>query len=65
MRIGLESAAEGVLSTAFRNPDGSLAVVLMNEGENVRSITLGLGDELAECELPPHSIATHVISQMC
>ncbi|MGN7764716.1 glycoside hydrolase family 30 protein [Paenibacillus sp. 22594] len=61
VRIGLDSAAEGVLATAFRNPDGSFAVVLMNEGEELRSVTLGLGDELAACELPPHSIATHLI----
>ncbi|MNW10919.1 hypothetical protein D3C71_2082420 [compost metagenome] len=53
-----------MLSTAFRNPDGSLAVVLMNEGEEERTVTLGLGEEVAECQLPPHSIATHLISQV-
>lgn len=63
VRIGLQSAAEGVLSAAFRNPDGSIAVVLMNEGEAERSLTLGFGGEIAECTLPAHSIATHLISQ--
>lgn len=62
VRIGLESAIEGILSTAFRNPDGSIAVVLMNESDDARRVTLGLGSELAVCQLPPHSIATHVIS---
>ncbi|AIQ50426.1 glycoside hydrolase family 30 protein [Paenibacillus sp. FSL R7-0331] len=62
VRIGLESAIDGILSTAFRNPDGSIAVVLMNESDEARSVTLGLGSELAVCQLPPHSIATHVIS---
>ncbi|MNN85174.1 O-Glycosyl hydrolase family 30 [compost metagenome] len=61
VRIGLESTAEGILSTAFRNPDGSIAVVLMNESGEARSVTLGLGEKQAECQLPPHSIATHVI----
>ncbi|UQZ34536.1 glucosylceramidase [Paenibacillus sp. PK3_47] len=61
VRIGLESAAEDVLSTAFRNPDGSIAVVLMNEGEVDRTVTLGLGEMLAECRLPAHSITTHVV----
>jgi glucosylceramidase len=63
VRIGLESQAEGVLSTAFRNPDGSLALVLMNEGEESRTVTIGLHDNTAECNLPPHSIVTHVISE--
>ncbi|MFC6653700.1 glycoside hydrolase family 30 beta sandwich domain-containing protein [Paenibacillus rhizoplanae] len=63
VRIGLEAAAEGVLAAAFRNPDGSLAVVLMNEGGEARTLTLGLGTETAECTLPAHSIATHLISQ--
>lgn len=62
VRIGLDSTADGVLSTAFRNPDSSIAVVLMNESDDARSVTLGLGSELAVCQLPPHSIATHVIS---
>ncbi|WP_150275432.1 glycoside hydrolase family 30 protein [Paenibacillus tepidiphilus] len=62
VRIGLASAAAGVLSCAFRNPDGTIAIVLMNEGDEVRSFTLGLGEEVAECVLPPHSIATHVIA---
>ncbi|MNW20559.1 hypothetical protein D3C71_2210110 [compost metagenome] len=54
--------AEGVLSAAFRNPDGSIAVVLMNESGEERSVTLGLGEEVAECMLPAHSIVTHLIT---
>lgn len=34
----------------------------MNESEEERSLTLGLGEELAECRLAPHSIVTHVLS---
>ncbi len=62
VRIGFTSEAEGILTTAFRNPDGSIAVVLMNESEEVHSVTLGLGEEIASCELSPHSIVTHLIS---
>ncbi|WP_151735680.1 glycoside hydrolase family 30 protein ['Paenibacillus yunnanensis' Narsing Rao et al. 2020] len=62
VRIGLTSTTEDVLSCAFRNPDGTLAVVLMNEGEEAQSLTLGLGGETARCTLPPHSITTHVIA---
>ncbi|WP_339221871.1 glycoside hydrolase family 30 protein [Paenibacillus sp. FSL H8-0332] len=63
VRIGMDSAAADVLAAAFRNPDGSLAVVLMNEGGEARTLTLGLGTETAECSLPAHSIATHLIRQ--
>ncbi len=63
VRIGLKSeVGGGILSTAFRNPDGSIAVVLMNESKEVRSVTLGLGEEVASCELSPHSIVTYLIS---
>ncbi|MRN55405.1 glycoside hydrolase family 30 protein [Paenibacillus monticola] len=62
VRIGLESGVEGILSTAFRNPDGSIAVVLMNEGEAARTVSLGLGGEIATCELAAHSITTQLIS---
>lgn len=62
VRIGLEFGVEGILSTAFRNLDGSIAVVLMNEGEAARTVTLGLGGEIATCELAAHSITTHLIS---
>lgn len=62
VRIGLESNNAAVLSTAFRNPDGSIAVVLMNEGEEECSVTLGLGKQIAACQLSGHSIVTHLIS---
>lgn len=61
VRIGLEAAAEGVLSSAFRNPDGSLVLVAMNETDEARSFTIGLGGEWAEATLAPHSIATYLI----
>ena len=63
VRIGLESQAEGILSTAFRNPDGSFALVLMNESDEAHSITLELKGEIAATHLPPHSIITHVITE--
>ncbi|WP_339158273.1 glycoside hydrolase family 30 protein [Paenibacillus sp. FSL W8-0186] len=62
-RIGLESRTAGVLSTAFANPDGTLAVVVMNESEELRSFTLGLGAEVLEARLEPHSIITYVIDR--
>lgn len=63
LRIGMDSRLDGVLSTAFRNPDGSLALVLMNESEEPRRVTMELRGEIAESLLPAHSIVTHIISE--
>ena len=61
VRIGLTSAVDGVLATAFRNPDGSIAAVLMNESDEARQAAIGLGEQITEAVLPPHSIATILI----
>jgi glucosylceramidase len=46
--------------TAFVNPDGSVAVVVMNRTEQAISFALSLGTQTATTELPPHSIATYL-----
>ncbi|MNJ60986.1 hypothetical protein D3C77_567520 [compost metagenome] len=57
----MEFTEAGILSTAFLNPDGTIAVVVMNESEELRSFTLGLEDEVLEVQLESHSIITYVI----
>ncbi|MNJ50828.1 O-Glycosyl hydrolase family 30 [compost metagenome] len=61
VRIGLKSQTEDVLSTAFANPDGTLVVVIMNESGERCSLTLGMGSEVLEVKLEPHSIITYAI----
>jgi glucosylceramidase len=45
-------------ATAFRNVDGSSAVVVMNRTEQSRRFTLGIDGAVSVMELPPRSIAT-------
>ncbi|MGZ7440258.1 glycoside hydrolase family 30 protein [Paenibacillus sp. TH7-28] len=62
VRIGLETTgAPGLLGTAFRNPDGGVAVVVQNESEAAQSFVLELGGENVTETLPAHSIATYII----
>ena len=57
------NAAEGNLeTTAFLNPDGTLAVVLLNRTEAAQAFRLVVNDaEVTTAELPPRAIATCVI----
>lgn len=61
VRIGLETEAPALLATAFRNPDGSVAVVVQNESDEAQSFALELGGDAAGETLPAHSIATYII----
>jgi glucosylceramidase len=46
--------------TAFVNPDGSLAVVMMNRSEAPQAFALRTGDGFHHAELPARSIATYL-----
>lgn len=61
VRIGLDTEAPSLLATAFRNPDGSIAVVVQNESDEALPFALELGGEAANETLPAHSIATYII----
>lgn len=45
VRIESSASAEFVRNVAFRNPDGSLAVVLFNDGEEIANVALRLKGE--------------------
>jgi glucosylceramidase len=49
-------------ATAFANPDGVLAVVVLNRSDTVRPFTLKQGGRCASTTIPPHAISTYVIS---
>ncbi|WP_058300328.1 glycoside hydrolase family 30 protein [Gorillibacterium timonense] len=62
VRIGLVNTHAAVQATAFRNPEGTLAVVAQNESDAPQSLTLGLAGSILTRELPAHSIATFVLA---
>jgi glucosylceramidase len=47
-------------ATAFRNVDGSVAVVVMNRTEQSQRLALRIDDATGVMELPPRSIATYL-----
>lgn len=61
VRIGLESDITDLYMTAFKNEDGSIAVVVQNEGDAGQDFTLELGADSVTDHLSAHSIATYLI----
>jgi glucosylceramidase len=61
-RVLCAATRQDLECTAFVNPDGSVAVVVMNRTEQAIAFALRLGAETAATELPPHSIATYLAS---
>ncbi|MGW6280376.1 discoidin domain-containing protein [Kribbella sp. NPDC055071] len=47
-----------LMSAAFRNPDGTTALVVHNENDDPRQFAVAVGDRTFEYELPGGSIAT-------
>lgn len=60
-RIGHSKYTDKLETTAFRNPDGTIAVIVMNRTEQELPFTLRFHDELAENIIPAHAIQTLLI----
>ncbi|MNN62581.1 O-Glycosyl hydrolase family 30 [compost metagenome] len=61
IRIGHTLQREELLSVAFRNEDGSIALIVMNETDEDCQFTLGHNSQIAVTKLPAHSIATYIL----
>ncbi|GAA3079748.1 glucosylceramidase [Kribbella aluminosa] len=48
-----------LMSAAFRNPDGTTALVVHNENDDPRTFAVAVGDQSFEYELPGGAIATY------
>lgn len=62
VRIGTSRYCDVVEATAWRRPDGSVAVVLLNKVERPMPVCLRMDGKLAELLLYPDSISTCVIN---
>ena len=60
-RIGITVSDNELLVTAARNPDGSIAVVLFNEGMKTKSFSLQLGEATVALNINKQAIQTIVI----
>ncbi|MGA9451678.1 MAG: glycoside hydrolase family 30 protein [Verrucomicrobiia bacterium] len=60
-RIISSSTTDNLLTTAFLNPDGKIAVVVLNLSDQTMTFNLSLGGKAAKTSSPAHSIMTMVI----
>lgn len=61
-RIGWKSSDQELLLTAARNPDGSIAVVILNPTEAEKEVSLVLGDRKTAFSIEGQAIQTVVLS---
>ncbi|CAN5297635.1 glycoside hydrolase family 30 protein [soil metagenome] len=59
-RVGATSSRSTLLTTAFINTDGTLAVVVMNPGDAAVDYNLFVGTQEAKASIPAHAIQTLV-----
>ena len=61
-RIGASSNRDALQTTAFRNPDGSVAVVVMNQTDKPLNFQLWMAGNAAKTTSAAHSIMTLVLN---
>lgn len=61
-RISSSSSRDKLLTTAYQNPDGSLAVVVMNKTEEKIDYSLWIKGQAAHITSNPHSIETLLVN---
>lgn len=57
-RVGVASSRANLLATAFANPDGTLATVVMNPTDAAIRYNYYVGDASTQVEIPAHAIQT-------
>jgi glucosylceramidase len=60
-RISCSNSRSALLATAFKNTDGSVAVVVMNETDKDMDFSLWIGGDAAKTKSLAHSIMTLVV----
>jgi len=60
-RISCSSNRDKLLTTAFENVDGKIAVIVMNTGADETKYNLSIGNKAVSVNSLPHSISTLVV----
>lgn len=60
-RIGFENSDESLMVTAAKNKDGSIAIVVFNEGDISKTFTLSLNEETTDISINEKAIQTILI----
>jgi glucosylceramidase len=61
-RIGLEFSDKSLLATAAQNSDGTIAVVILNQGLESKTIKLKLGEMESDIAISAQAIQTIIVS---
>ncbi len=59
--IGVQKTDDDLMVTAAKNPDGSIAVVVFNEGNTAKSFALNLGDSTVNIKISEQAIQTIIV----
>lgn len=60
-RIISSATTDKLLTTAFVNPDGSIATIVMNATDQATPLMLSLHEQVASTSIPPHAIMTIIV----
>ena len=63
-RIGFENSDDTLLVTAAQNPDGSIAVVVFNQGAKAKNFNLSLNNNTIDIQISAKAIQTIVIPNL-
>lgn len=61
VRIGFENSDDSLVATAAKNPDGSIAVLLLNQGQEDKKLELSLGEKSSKIKISAQAIQTILI----
>jgi glucosylceramidase len=61
VRIGIETSDKNLQATAAQNPDGSIVVVVFNEGNKKRNFTINLNGNSKSIAIEAQALQTLVI----
>jgi glucosylceramidase len=62
IRIGFENPDPALMVTAAQNPDGTIAVVVLNMEAQPKNLKLQIGDRQAELQISAQALQTIVIA---
>ena len=60
-RIGFDLSEDLILATAAKNPDGSIAVVILNQRDDVINVTLHLNGKKSDISIGAQALQTIII----
>jgi len=62
VRLQTRSEVDGVQAIAFANPDGNVAAIVFNPGDEARLFSLAVGADTRACRIPAHALQTYWMS---